>query len=125
MGVCCGVHVLFVNRPAGKKKGTLGSIAPATQGHKARSGGRWREERAGACGGNSICGRSYECMGTMFSAMALSATQRRGWRGRRRRGSGVEVGGGGWQGWGDASLCGRITVTAGWKRRPRRRLLEF
>lgn len=29
------------------------------------------------------------------------------------------------EGWGDASLCGRITVTAGWKRRPRRRLLEF
>lgn len=78
MGVCCGVHVLFVNRPAGKKKkGTLGSIAPATQGHKARSGGRWQEEeRARACGGNSICARLYECMGTMFSAMALSATQR-------------------------------------------------
>lgn len=73
-----------------KKKGTLGSIAPATQGHKARSGGRWQEEeRAGACGGNSICARLYECMGTMFSAMALSATQRRGWRGRRRRGSGA------------------------------------
>lgn len=89
MGVCCSVSVLFVNRPAGKK-GTLGSIAPATQGHKARSGGRWREEERagrGVQGGNSIRARLYKCMGTMFSAMALSATQRRGWRGRRRSGS--------------------------------------
>lgn len=85
VGVCCAVHVLFVNRPAGRK-GTLGSIAPATQGHKARSGGRWREEER--AGGNSICVRLYECMWTTFSAMALSATQETRLRGRRQRGSG-------------------------------------
>lgn len=120
MGVCCGVHVLFVNRPAGKKRDTwfYSASHPGTQSEVRWEVARGEEGGRRRAGGNSIRARLYECMGTMFSAMALSATQRRGWRGRRRSGSRGA-------GWRDASLCGRITVTAGWKRRPRRRLLEF
>lgn len=88
VGVCCAVHVLFVNRPAGKKRDTwsYSTSHPGTQS-KVRwevargGGGRWAE----ACGGNSICARLYECMATTFSAMALSATQETR---LKRRGSG-------------------------------------
>ena len=53
-GSVYSVHVLFVNRPIGKRDTRLYS-SQSTQGHKARSGGRWGK----SVRGNSICACMY------------------------------------------------------------------
>lgn len=59
VGVCCGVHVLFVNRPAGKKGDTwfYSTSHPETQSEVWWDVAKGEVGRGWVCEGNSICVR--------------------------------------------------------------------